>query len=105
MSNDNVIYRVQFAAGEARYDLYVRHVYPADMAGFVCLEKFIFNEESQVLIDPRSEKLRHEFGNVETAFIPYHQILRIDQVNKAGESRIEAQRSESGKIQPFPTKN
>lgn len=100
-----VIYRVQFVAGETRYDLYVRHVYPADMAGFICLEEFVFNEESQLLIDPRSEKLRHEFGDVQTAFIPYHQILRIDQVNQAGESNIHLQAGNANKIQPFPTKN
>lgn len=104
-SEQNVIYRVQFATANNHYDLYVRHVYPADMAGFICLEGFLFNEESQLLIDPRSEKLRHEFGRVETAFIPYHQILRIDQVSQAGESRIVARQSEVSKIQPFPTKN
>ena len=108
MSNErhkNVIYRVQFQAKDNHYDLYVRHVYPADMAGFICLEDFVFNEESQLLIDPRSEKLRNEFANVETAFIPYHQIQRIDQVSRAGESRIDNQPSEVAKIQPFPTKN
>lgn len=108
MSSDkqkDVIYRVQFQAKDTHYDLYVRHVYPADMAGFICLEGFLFNEESQLLIDPRSEKLRSEFANVETAFVPYHQIQRIDQVSRAGESRIDSRPVESAKIQPFPTKN
>ena len=108
MNTDNqkkVIYRVQFQVRDTHYDLYVRHVYPADMAGFICLEDFVFNEERQLLIDPRSEKLRNEFANVETAFIPYHQIQRIDQVSSIGESRIDNRPSELTKVQPFPTKN
>lgn len=95
-----VIYRVQYHHADTQYDLYVRHVYPSDMPGFVCLQGFLFQEETQLLIDPRMEKLSHEFANVETAFIPYHQIIRIDQVTKAGESTT--QPSETGnKVKAF----
>lgn len=97
------IYRVQFKTDQYYYDLYVRHVYPSDMHGFVCLEDFLFHEESHVLIDPRSEKLHAEFGEVKTAFIPYHQIIRIDQVKREGDSRIRpAESGASAKITPFP---
>ena len=85
MTRENSIYRVQFKTERHYYDLYVRHVFPADMAGFICLEDFLFHEESGVLIDPRVERLAAEFGNVKTAFIRH---------------------SEDGggnpKIQPFP---
>lgn len=102
MKTEHVIYRVQYKTDNARYDLYVRHVYPADMAGFICLENFIFHEQQQRIIDPRMEKLSQEFANVTTAFIPYHQIIRIDQVSHAGESRVAEESSPSGKIRPFP---
>lgn len=101
MSTENVIYRVQYKTDEARYDLYVRHVYPADMHGFICLEGFLFREQQLRIIDPRNEKLAQEFANVTTAFVPYHQITRIDQVSQAGESRI-AENSGGGKIRRFP---
>ena len=102
MSEENSIYRVQFKTDQHYYDLYVRHVFPADMAGFICLEDFLFHEENQVLIDPRVEKLTAEFGNVSTAFIPYHQIIRVDKVKRQGESRIQKAGGGNGKIQPFP---
>ena len=103
MTRENSIYRVQFKTERHYYDLYVRHVFPADMAGFICLEDFLFHEESGVLIDPRVERLAAEFGNVKTAFIPYHQIIRIDKVQRQGESRIHsASSSGNPKIKPFP---
>ncbi|UJF23945.1 DUF1820 family protein [Suttonella sp. R2A3] len=96
-----VIYRVQYHHAEIQYDIYVRHVYPSDMPGFICIEGFLFQEETQLLIDPRMEKLSHEFANVETAFIPYHQIIRIDQVSKAGESQTKTL-EKNDKIKAFP---
>ena len=102
MSQENSIYRVQFKTERHYYDLYVRNVYPADMAGFICLENFLYHEESGVLIDPRVERLAAEFGNVKTAFIPYHQIIRIDKVQRQGESRIHSASSGNPKIKPFP---
>ena len=69
MSAEDAIYRVQFKTEQHYYDLYVRHVFPADMAGFICLEGFLFHEETQVLIDPRVERLTAEFGDVSTAFV------------------------------------
>lgn len=101
----NSIYRVQFKSEKNYYDLYVRHVYPADMSGFVCLEEFLFNEENQLVINPRIERLIAEFSHVEIAFIPYHQIIRIDKVTRQGESRITNGDSISTKISPFPSGN
>lgn len=105
MSQERIIYRIQFKSDQTHYDLYVRHLYPSDMAGFICIEGFLFHEESQLLIDPRSEKLQQEFANVQTAFIPYHQIIRIDQVSKKGESRIRESLNNPRKILPFPHKS
>ena len=99
---ENSIYRVQFKTDSHYYDLYVRHVYPSDMPGFVCVEGFLFHDENQLLIDPRTEKLHAEFGEVRTAFIPYHQIIRIDQVEREGDSRIQPASPSSGKTIPFP---
>ena len=96
-----VIYRVQFKTDEQYYDLYVKHVYPADMAGFICLENFLFQEENAVIINPRNERLASEFAAVETAFIPYYQIVRIDQVSKAGQSRMQ-DCDGKGKVRRFP---
>ena len=47
MSADDAIYRVQFKTEQHYYDLYVRHVFPADLGGFMCLDGFLFHEETQ----------------------------------------------------------
>ncbi len=101
-NSGQIVYRVQFKTDDHHYDLYVRHVYPAEMGGFICLEQFIFQEENQLIINPRNEKLAKEFAEVETAFIPYYQIIRIDQVRRIGESRVSHKPETGSKIRLFP---
>ena len=94
------IYRVQFYNGGQIYEVYVRGVDSADVYGFVELSSFMFNKPSQVVIDPSEEKLRNEFGEVDTAWIPIHSIIRIDRVRKEGTAKIvEADRNN---VTPFP---
>lgn len=99
-SANNVIYRIQFKTDENDFDIYVRNVYPSDMNGFICIEGFLFREETSSIINPKVEQLLHEFHHVETAFIPYYQISRIDAVSQAGESKIKA-RTNASKVTPF----
>ena len=58
------------------------------MYGFVVIEDFIFGEKSAIVVDPSEEKLRTEFEGVSSSFIPMHEIIRIDQVEKRGAAKI-----------------
>lgn len=40
------------------------------------------------MIDPSEEKLKIEFEGVSRTFIPMHEIVRIDQVQKRGIAKI-----------------
>ena len=103
MQTENAnIYRIQFKTDDKYYDLFVRNVYPSDMHGFICIEGFLFKEEESRIINPRNEKLMLEFANVEIAFIPYYQIIRIDSVHQVGESLINEHSDNNSKIRPFP---
>jgi len=82
------IYKVVFVSRDQVYELYAKSVYQGDMYGFVIVEDFIFGEKSAIVVDPSEEKLRAEFEGVKRSFIPMHEIVRIDQVEKRGLAKI-----------------
>jgi len=95
------LYRVTFLNQGNVYEIYARSVSHASMMGFVEIEKIVFGERTSILVDPSEEKLKSEFANVIRSYVPVHAIVRIDQVDKAGQARISAG-GESGKVMPFP---
>ena len=97
--NKRHIYRVQFYNGGQIYEVYVRGIDSADVYGFVELSSFMFTKPSQVVIDPSEEKLRNEFGEVDSTWVPIHNIIRIDQVRKEGTAKIVE--AESSNVTPF----
>jgi hypothetical protein len=58
----------------------------------------VFNERSQVLVDPSEERLKTEFTGVRRSFIPMQAVIRIDEVEKSGVSKI----SNGDNVSPFP---
>lgn len=82
------IYKVVFVNKEQVYELYAKSVYQGDMYGFVIVEDFVFGEKSTIVVDPGEEKLRAEFEGVKRSFIPMHEIVRIDQVEKRGVAKV-----------------
>lgn len=101
------LYRIAFlsptgAQGQQQvYEVYARSVSHGSMPGFVEIEKLVFGERSSILVDPGEEKLKAEFANVVRTFVPVHAIVRIDQVDRAGQARIMSA-GESGKVMAFP---
>jgi hypothetical protein len=86
--SDNLLYRVVFINQQQVYELYAKRVYQAELLGFVVIEEFVFGESSGVLIDPAEEKLKTEFENIKRSFVPMHEIVRIDQVERRGTAKI-----------------
>ncbi len=82
------IYKIIFINREQVYELYAKSVYQGDMYGFVIVEDFVFGEKSAIVVDPSEDKLRSEFEGVKRSFIPMHEIVRIDQVEKRGSAKI-----------------
>ena len=58
------------------------------MWGFIEIEELVFGERSAVLVDPSEEKLKTEFAGVKRSYIPLHSVIRIDEVEKEGVSKI-----------------
>lgn len=58
------------------------------MMAFVELSDLIFDNRTDVVIDPSEEKIKAEFGGVKSTYIPVHAIIRIDEVEKTGPNKI-----------------
>ena len=86
--SEKLIYKVVFIYQEQVYEIYAENVYQGDMYGFIIVEDLVFGEKSSIVLDPTEEKLRKEFEGVKRSFIPLHEVLRIDQVQKRGVAKI-----------------
>ena len=98
MTNTTDIYKITFLNKGKVYEIFVKQVYQSDLYGFIEIEEFLFDEHSQVVVDPSEEKLKSEFTGVRRSFIPMQAIIRIDEVEKTGVAKI----SSGDKITPFP---
>ncbi len=98
MENSSDIYRISFLNKGKVYEVFVKQVYQSDLYGFIEIEDYVFDERSQVVVDPGEEKLKAEFNGVKRSFIPIQAIIRIDEVEKSGVSKI----SNGDNIAPFP---
>lgn len=72
-------YRVCFTNDAERYELCARHVAPSDLYGLVEIGDFIF-PENRLVYNPGEERLRREFEGIRRTWIPYHAIVRIDEI-------------------------
>ena len=94
------VYKVIFQNGNQVFEVFARQIYQSDMWGFIEVEEFVFGERSQILVDPSEEKLKNEFSGVSRSYIPMQAIIRIDEVDKEGTSKIS--KLENGNVTQFP---
>ena len=95
------IYRVSFINHGKVYELYVRTIRQAELFGFVEFEEIVFDESSGIVIDPSEEKLKDEFAGVKRTLVPMNAVIRIDEVQKRGTSKI-LELDKNANVTPFP---
>ncbi len=93
------IFKVIFHNQGKVYEVFAREVYQSDMYGFITIEQITFSERDSVVVDPGEEKLKAEFDSVKRCYIPMHSIIRIDEVEKQGVSKIT---NADSKVMQFP---
>ena len=98
MANSSEIYKITFLNKGKVYEVFVKQVYQSDLYGFIEIEDYVFDERTKVVVDPGEEKLKAEFSGVKRSFIPIQAIIRIDEVEKSGVSKI----SNGENVSPFP---
>ncbi len=94
------IYKIIFVSQGQTYEIYARSVGHGALFGFVEVENLVFGERSSVLVDPSEEKIKTEFAGVTRTYLPMHAIVRIDEVEKQGTSKIS--KFEGSNVTPFP---
>lgn len=99
---EHPIYKVIFVSQGQVYELYARGVSQGGLFGFVEVEQLVFGEKTQIVVDPSEEHLKHEFAGVNRTYLPMHAIVRIDEVEKEGQSRVRKPQGESGSVTAFP---
>ncbi len=94
------LYKITFLNQGNLYEVFARKVYQADLYGFVTIEELVFDERNSVVVDPSEERLKGEFEGVKRSYVPMHAIVRIDEVEQQGKSKITEIDS---KVMPFPS--
>ena len=94
------LFRVVFMSQGQVYEIYARSVGHGELFGFVEIEELVFGERTTLVVDPSEEKIKSEFENVRRTYLPMHSIIRIDEVEKEGVSKIS--KLEGGNVAQFP---
>mgnify|MGYP000342004299 CR=1 FL=1 len=92
------LYRVLFVNQDKVFEIYAKQIYQSDLYGFLEVEELVFGERSALVVDPSEEKLKAEFQGVKRTYIPVHAIVRVDEVERVGVTRV---REGSAKVTPI----
>jgi len=95
------LYKITFLNQGQVYEVYARRVNQGGLLGFVEVEGLVFGQKTRVVVDPAEERLQREFEGVKRCYLPMHSVIRIDEVDKQGPSRI-SEAGGAGNVAPFP---
>lgn len=82
------VYKVIFTNQGKVFEIYARRVQSGEMYGFVEVEGILFGEKTTLVVDPSEEQLKLEFSGVNRTYIPFHAVIRIDEVEREGKGKI-----------------
>jgi hypothetical protein len=83
-------------------DTRARHVGSGALWGFTEVGELVFDVHDGVVIDPTEERLRDEFGNTRVLHLPMHSIVRVEEVERKGQSAIRDATTGEKVVTPFP---
>lgn len=96
------IYKILFMNQGKAYEIYARQVNQGALYGFVEVEELLFGEKTTLLVDPSEEQLKLEFNGVQRTYIPFHSVIRIDEVEKEGTGKIIHLATQGESVSPVP---
>jgi len=94
------IYKIIFMNQGKVFEIYARNVSHGSLFGFIEVEKLVFGTRSTVVVDPSEERIQTEFSGVTRTYLPMHSIIRIDEVEKQGVSKVSD--IDGGNVTQFP---
>jgi hypothetical protein len=95
------LYKIAFLNQGQVYEVYARRVNQGGLLGFVEVEGLVFGQKTSVVVDPTEERLQREFEGVKRCYLPMHSVIRIDEVEKPGPSRI-TEAAKGSNVAAFP---
>ena len=95
------LYKITFSNQGKLYEVYAKSVSNSNLLGFIEIESLVFGEKTSLVVDPSEEKIKTEFEGVKRTYIPMHSVLRIDEVDKEGVSKIS--KAEGNNVTQLPT--
>lgn len=98
------LYKVTFLNHGKIYELYAGRVSSGVLWGFAEVADLVFDMHEGLVVDPTEERLRDEFGGTKVLHLPIQSIVRIEEVEKKGQSAIRDVSASSGEavVMPFP---
>ena len=96
------LYKVTFLQLGQMYTLYARQVGASDLWGFVRIAELVFDVHDGLVVDPTEERLRDEFGDTRVLHLPMQSIVRVEEVEKKGQSAIRDAATGEAVVTPFP---
>lgn len=98
----NKLYKVTFLNHSKVYELYARQVAASGLWGFTEIGELVFDVHEGLVVDPTEERLRDEFGNTRVLHLPMQSIIRIEEVERKGQSAIRDAATGEKVVTPFP---
>ena len=96
------LYKVTFLNHGKVYELYARRVGSGALWGFVEVAELVFDVNTGVVVDPAEERLRDEFGATRVLHLPMQAVLRVEEVDRKGQSAIRDAATGETVVTPFP---
>lgn len=81
MSKRRKLYRVKFQERNEKSPLtvVVEHFSPSEHFGLVCLEKFVFFDQTKFVLLPEEDETRKRFAKTERLHLPYHGLISVEE--------------------------
>ena len=96
------LYKVTFFNAGKIYELYARRVSSGALWGFTEVAELEFDVNAGVVVDPTEERLRDEFAHTRVLHLPMQSIVRIEEVERKGQSAIRDATTGEKVVTPFP---
>ncbi len=96
------LYKVTFLNHGKVYELYARRVVSSGLWGFTEVGELVFDVHDGLLVDPSEERLRDEFGNTRALHLPMQSVIRIEEVERKGQSAVRDAETGEKVVTPFP---
>ena len=100
MPSKKKLYKITFSNQGKLYELYANEVSNSNLLGFIEIESLVFGEKTSLVLDPSEEKIKTEFEGVKRTYVPMHSVLRIDEVDEQGVSKVS--KAEGGNVTQMP---